>query len=119
MLAETVSQTTYDWSGTVYAVVGTLAFISAAILFVGRAFWKKVDAKISAVDKKATPNGGDTLDLGDTVARTETKVDELRGMFRLHLQNHPGPGVPPTAALVSATPSREDIVAKTEEGAAQ
>ena len=103
------SQQTYAWSQSAAGIVIVLGGLGTAVAFVGRIFWKKVDAKISAVDKKATPNGGHTLDLGDTAARTESKVDELRGMFMLHLQNHPGPGVPAVAQLEAKTPSRVDV----------
>jgi hypothetical protein len=82
--------TSYDWAGLIASMVTILLFVGAILAFIGRLFWRKVDQKLTEIDHKSTPNGKDTLSLGDTAARTESKVDELRGMFIMHLQNHPG-----------------------------
>jgi hypothetical protein len=121
IVATDIPNAAYDWTGTAASITVVLGFLGGCVAVLFRIFWRKVDRRLEAIDKKATPNGGHTLNLGDTAARTETKVDELRGMFQQHVMNHPGPGVPPTAALPAAPPlpRREEIAAGQTQGAAQ
>lgn len=114
IIAATASQA-YDISGTVYAVLASLAILATLALWLGRRFWRKVDEKLASMDKKATPNGGDTLELGDTAARIENKVDGLNSALMYHLQHHPGPSngwsTSPPAPVSAPQPTRKEIEA--------
>jgi hypothetical protein len=104
VIAETttkLAQTT-DWVTIVASVAGTLGFLGLVLGAIGRAFWRRMDQKLTSIDNKATPNGGTTLNLGDTAARTEVKLDELRGWFLDHILHHPPAGV-------SASVPRSDV----------
>lgn len=110
----------YDWSGTVYSVLGSIGLLAGFILWANRRFWHrvwgKVDDRLDEIERKATPNGGNTLELGDTVARVEEKLDNFNEAFIYHLQHHPGASAgwtPPPPALNPAPtpPTRKEIAA--------
>jgi hypothetical protein len=86
-------------------------FVAALTTFLGRFAVKwlrdQLGSQLSAIDKKATPNGGDTLDLGDTVARIEGKQDEQRDLLLWHLAHHPGL---PIAVGVPVPPLPETLI---------
>lgn len=90
------------------AVAIALVVAIAGLLIAAVKFTHWLDAKFSEVERKATPNGLDSLDVGDTAARTEIKVDELRGLFLEHLVNHPGRTRRPPAP---SQPTREAVAA--------
>jgi hypothetical protein len=104
------------------AIVGVLGFISVLGGFVIRSFWRRVDQRVADLDVKATPNGKDTLSIGDSVARTEDKVDEVRQLLIAHLLNHPGGPAPPLTHMPMMSdlkPTRAEIETQFEEGEAE
>lgn len=101
---------TYDWSQIIVAIVVVLGFVGTVSTFVGRRFVKWLDGKLAAIDKKATPNGGNTLDLGDTVARMETKQDWQGELLLYHLAHHDGGRAAPPL-LAPPTPTRAAVEA--------
>ena len=101
---------------------GALALvITAAVAFVGLVlglirfgYW--LSGRLENLARQATPNGLNTLDAGDTAARSETKLDELRGLVLWHISHHPGPSEIPSVAVgrppplpTTLTPTREEI----------
>ena len=59
--------------GTVWKVIRESGAVDARRADAARELNEKVDALQHAL----TPNGGDSKDVGDTVTRTETKIDSL------------------------------------------
>lgn len=100
---------TYDWSQIIVSITIVLAFFGTIVAFLVRRFVKWLDGKLSAIDKKATPNGGHTLDLGDTASRSETKLDELRDLFLYHLAHHPGATEMPSDLVPVSLPSVDTL----------
>ena len=100
---------------------GALALvITAAVAFVGLVlglirfgYW--LSGRLENLAHQATPNGLNTLDTGDTAARSETKLDELRGLVLWHISYHPGPSESPPIPdrqlpiPTTLTPTREEI----------
>ena len=54
-----------------------VATIGGAVLVVGGIVWRLVRREIKAVMREVTPNGGDTKSAGDTILRTEAKVENM------------------------------------------
>jgi len=106
---------------------GALALvITAAVAFAGLVlglirfgYW--LSGRLENLAHQATPNGLNTLDTGDTAARSETKLDELRGLVLWHISHHPGPSEVPTIARTAdpppetLTPTREAIATACKE----
>lgn len=98
------------WVQIVAGCVGIFAFFGGLIVWAGRRIVKSMTSDVlDAIDKsnlKIQPNGLNSLELGDTAARTERKVDELRVMFRNHLLHH-APDVP-SGQVASALTVNDD-----------
>lgn len=111
-----------DWASTTIAIAAALGVVGAIAAFLVRAFLRWFDVRLKALDRKATPNGGQTLDLGDTVARIEYKQDEQRSLLLYHLAHHPGyPPLPDEIEIhpppISMVPTRAAVEADNTDNA--
>ena len=115
MLLSTNLNTGADWATIIGGVIGTILFI---ITIIGLMFKAR-----NWLDKKLTVNGGDTLTLGDTVGRIESKTDENRNILLYHLAHHPGPSdlpkdyvAPPPPRTEEMIPTRAELIESAPEG---
>lgn len=73
-------------AATILGVVLTLVGIGAG--FAIRSVKRYISSEVGVVRTKVTSNGGDTDDIGDTVARIESKLDAVNSKIERHLGWH-------------------------------
>ena len=65
----------YNWVWIIVGVVTVLGAVLAGLRYVGKRAVR--NSKLDLLLHEITVNGGDSLSVGDTIARTEHKVDQL------------------------------------------
>jgi hypothetical protein len=73
----------YNWVWIVIGLVTILGFILAGMRYVGMRAVR--NEKLDQLLHEVKPDGGKSLSLGDTVARTESKLDNHVAAFQLQL----------------------------------
>lgn len=96
MSIATTLHSSADWATIVAAIVAVVVALSAVVAFFARRTMRWLNNQLSELTHKTSMNGGTSLDLGDTSARIETKLDETRTILLFHLAHHPGESLPPT-----------------------
>lgn len=100
----------YDWSQIILAGCLVAGSIAATLAVIGRLLWRHIKHELGLIRKEVTPNGGNTTAAGDTVQRTEEKIDEVRSLLVEHLTNHPG-AKKNVEVPESTVPTRKDVEA--------